>query len=99
MEVFHLYPAEFSKWFGRLSAVDRARTARRIELVKTRGIRVGLPHVRRINNVIWELRIPSGLRLYFTADSDLAVFVKYGNKGTQRRDITAATRRANELYT
>ena len=53
--------------------------------------------MRRINPLVYELRIPSSLRLYFTADEHLAMFVRYGDKDTQQRDIAVATRRAQEL--
>ncbi|MBC7645107.1 MAG: type II toxin-antitoxin system RelE/ParE family toxin, partial [Thermoleophilia bacterium] len=98
MEIVHVSPNEYRKWLRRVGPQDIAAIARRLDLLSEYGLEVGLPNVRRINELISELRIPSGLRLYFAVDDDLAVFVKYGNKDTQSQDIATATSRAKDLH-
>ena len=53
--------------------------------------------MRRLFADVWELRIPSGLRMYFTVMEDMLMFVEYGSKSTQARDINVAHRRVLEL--
>lgn len=98
MEIVHRDANEYRKWLRRLGSQDLAAIVRRLDLLGSGGLDVGLPNVRRISEVVWELRISSGLRLYFTVDDDLAVFVKYGSKDTQRHDIATAFARAKELH-
>jgi hypothetical protein len=94
MDVFHLNMSEYAKWFRRRSSQDKSAVMRRLDLLSEHGLQIGLPNVRRINLFLWELRTPGGLRLYFTIDRDAAIFLAYGNKDSQQRDIDLATSRA-----
>lgn len=98
VEIVHLKAAEYRKWRARLGPADVAHVRRRVAQLAEQGVEIGLPNVRQLSQALWELRIPTGVRLYFTIDEDLVVFVKYGNKDTQTRDIEIATRRAQELH-
>lgn len=84
---------DFRKWITRIGAPERANIDRRLALLREEGLALGLPNVRRIDASLWELR--SGrYRLYFTLEEpNTAVFVAYGNKDTQQRDIRRARER------
>ena len=98
VEIVHFNAAEYRKWRARLGPADVAHVRRRLALLEEQGIEIGLPNVKQLSQQLWELRVPTGARLYFTVDDDMAVFVKYGNKDTQSRDIEVATRRTQELH-
>lgn len=97
MEIRHRDSNEFAKWARSIEHREFAKVARRLKLLGQLGRALEMPTVRRIDNVISEVR--SGkYRLYFTIVHDRAVFVAYGEKDTQQRDIERAQRRAKELH-
>jgi hypothetical protein len=98
LKVTHRNPKEFKKWYLLRGTDDRAAIARKLSFLRAHGLDLGLPTIRRINLLLWELRIPSGLRLYFVVGPDEAIFLKYGNKDSQRRDIDVGTDRAKRLH-
>ncbi len=70
--------------------IDRAMM---LQLLEQLGPELRMPAVRRIDFDLHELR--SGkYRLYFTWSSDGPLFVAYGEKDTQQRDIARARRRS-----
>lgn len=94
MEVEFLDIGEFRKWVRRLGAAELANIDRRLALLREHGLALGMPNVRRLDAVVWELR--SGKhRLYFTVEAEgVAMFLTCGDKDTQQRDIRRAQERA-----
>ena len=93
MELIHLYPAEYRKWRNRLGPETVGHIRRRLDLLARHGTHLGLPNVRRLSFDLWELRSPTGHRLYFTLHDEQAIFIRYGDKDTQPRDIDVALAR------
>ncbi|MCB0879047.1 MAG: type II toxin-antitoxin system RelE/ParE family toxin [Thermoleophilia bacterium] len=92
MEIEFLDPRAFQKWRQRLGRPERSDILRRLELLQAHGVALGMPNVRRLDAGLWELR--SGKhRLYFTVDVDAAVFLAFGDKDSQQRDIRLAKER------
>lgn len=92
MEIEFLDPRSFMKWSKRLGRPAWSDIARRLDLLREEGLALGMPNVRRLDTAMWELR--SGkYRLYFTVNSDTAVVVAFGDKGSQQRDIRLAKER------
>ena len=83
----------------------RARFIRVVMLIETFGLdRVGLPHIRRLEGPLWEIRMTgkAGISraLYVTATGNrvvvVRVFIKKTHK-TPRREINIALERAKEV--
>lgn len=92
MEIEFLDPRAFQKWSRRLSRPHWSDIARRLDLLRAEGLSLGMPNVRRLEPDLWELR--SGKhRLYFTVDGAVAVFLVFGDKDSQERDIRLAKER------
>ena len=100
MEAEHYDPAEFVKWTTRLPDAALAKIAAETALLLHVGRALGLPLVRQIGGSLSELRVSAhgGLRLYFTIlrsqdGIERVLFLTYGRKDTQERDIARARRR------
>ena len=92
MELEFLDQRAFQKWSKRLGKPEWADIARRLDLLQAEGLALGMPNVRRLDAGLWELR--SGKhRLYFTVEQDVAVFLAFGDKDSQQRDIRLAKER------
>jgi len=92
MKVEFLDSRAFQKWRQRLGRPERSDILRRLDLLHEHGLALGMPNVRRLDAGLWELR--SGKhRLNFTVDDDAAVFLAFGDKDSQQRDIRLAKER------
>lgn len=80
---------EYRRWFHRLSTIDQARVADKLNLLRDVGTDLTMPHVRRLGGGLCELRVDKH-RLYFVVRDDTAVVLAFGDKDTQRRDIRKA---------
>ena len=98
MEIVHLSERRYRRWRARLSEQDRQHVGRRLQLLERHGVELGMPNVRRLFSGVWEVRVPTGVRMYFTIFEGDIVFVDYGNKDTQSRNMSRALQRAQELH-
>ena len=93
MEIKHGDPDEYRKWLRRLPDRDIKRVADKIALLVYSGTALTMPHVRRLGDGVCELRVDK-YRLYFVVvPNDTALFLTYGEKDTQTRDMQRARRR------
>jgi phage-related protein len=88
------------EFINRLPAGDRAKINNTLRLLEEFGIQLGMPHARRIEGKLWELR-PGGNRLlYFLFTGRTFVILHGFKKQTMRtpdREIEIAKRRILEL--
>jgi len=97
VRIGHLDITEFAKWSRRIDSATRALVDRKIDYLAFLGDDASMPLVRRLGGELHELRVGK-YRLYFTfAQMDIdgqiergMLFVAYGEKDTQRRDIARA---------
>jgi putative component of toxin-antitoxin plasmid stabilization module len=97
MRVGHLDIRELARWANRIDPKTRALIERKIDLLTDIGDAAQLPLVRRLGGGLSELRVGKH-RLYFAVvmmESEDQIergimFVTYGEKGTQQRDIERA---------
>ncbi len=83
-----------------LPAQDRAKVNVAFKLLAEFGIQLGMPHAKRIDGRLWELR-PGDNRLFYCLHLEnrfviLHGFRKQGMK-TPEKEIATALRRMNEL--
>ena len=98
MEIVHLDERRFRTWRARLGPDAQRHVERRLKLLGEHEVGLGMPNVRRLFGGAWELRIHSGLRMYFGVVEGTIVLVEYGTKDTQQRDIQRAMRRLTEMH-
>jgi len=87
-------------FINELSAKDRAKVNIAFNLLEEFGIQLGMPHAKRIEGRLWELR-PGDNRLFYFLHLErrfviLHGFRKQGMK-TPEKEIATALRRMNEL--
>ncbi len=97
MQVGHLDIGEFAKWSKRIDGRIRGLVARKIDYLAFLGTDASMPLVRGLGDGLFELRVDK-YRLYFiyaifSVDDRPErgiLFVAYGEKDTQQRDIDRA---------
>lgn len=90
-------------YLGMLPLKDRARVSRTVALLEDYGPALKMPHARRLQGKVWELRIdgrPNSYRVLYAAVPGrkfvlLHVFAKKTEK-TPRREIETAERRLTD---
>lgn len=92
MEGRHHSAQEWTRWITRLAPVPRSRVLRSVERLLEHGPALGMPLIRGLGNDLLELRV-GGHRLYFTVRGELVLFLTYGDKDSQARDIVRARKR------
>ncbi|MCZ4496632.1 MAG: Phage derived protein Gp49-like [Thermoleophilia bacterium] len=86
--VSHRSIRRWIKWLGQLDTLNAARIARKMERLAAHGPDIGMPVVRRLGRGVCELRVDK-YRMYFIVRPGRVIeFVRYGDKDTQRRDIS-----------
>lgn len=92
VDIRHLDESEFAKWFRHLGAVEQAKATWELDLLMAAGAALGMPHVRDLGGGLRELRVRAGQqpRMYFVITGGVAVFLTYGRKDTQERDMRRA---------
>lgn len=97
MEV--LYHDEVKKFIKKLQKPTRSKILHSIELIESYGLKVGMPHVKKITNFLYEIRVRGfqEVRIIFAIIENKAVlirgFVKKTNKIPQNEIETAENRR------
>lgn len=83
-----------------LSPMDRARVNNGLRLLEEFGIDLGMPHARRIEGRLWELR-PGGNRLFYFLYTERRFVILHGfpkqSMKTPEKEIAAALRRMKEI--
>ena len=83
-----------------LSAKDRAKFNNALKLLEEFGTNLGMPHARRIEGRLWELR-PGDNRLFYFLYWDRKFVILHGfrkqSMKTPEKEIATALRRMNEL--
>lgn len=83
-----------------LSAKDRAKINNDLRLLEEFGPNLGMPHARRIEGRLWELR-PGDNRLFYFLYLDGKFVILHGfrkqSMKTPEKEIATAMRRMNEL--
>lgn len=83
-----------------LSAKDRAKVNIAFKLLAEFGTRLGMPHAKRIEGRLWELR-PGDNRLFYFLHLENRFVVLHGfrkqSMKTPEKEIATALRRMNEL--
>lgn len=83
-----------------LSAKDRAKINNDLRLLEEFGPNLGMPHARRIEGKLWELR-PGDNRLFYFLYIDGKFVILHGfrkqSMKTPEKEIATALRRMNEL--
>jgi len=83
-----------------LSAKDRAKINNDLRLLEEFGPNLGMPHARRIEGKLWELR-PGDNRLFYFLYIDGKFVILHGfrkqSMKTHEKEIATALRRMNEL--
>jgi phage-related protein len=83
-----------------LSAKDRAKVNIAFRLLAEFGTRLGMPHAKRIDGRLWELR-PGDNRLFYFLHLENRFVVLHGfrkkSMKTPEKEIAIALRRMNEL--
>lgn len=83
-----------------LSAKDRAKINNDLRLLDEFGPNLGMPHARRIEGKLWELR-PGDNRLFYFLYIDGKFVILHGfrkqSMKTPEKEIATALRRMNEL--
>jgi phage-related protein len=84
------------------NAPTKAKIARHIDLLESHGNFLGMPHSKKLNSVLYELRIrgQTEVRIIYTFKQNkiylLHAFKKQSQK-TPRKEIRTATERVNEI--
>jgi putative addiction module killer protein len=84
---------EFQHWVLRLSTRDKANVTRAIQELAIATRPIPMPHGRRIDGDLHELRPSSGrssIRIYYRYEGSTAVILTTGRKDTQQRNIDRA---------
>ena len=80
--------APVEDFFDALPVKDLAKIQRTLELLAEFGLRLGRPHVRHVDDKIWELRIRAGGKayriLYFAYTGRRCVLLHAFSKKTQK---------------
>jgi phage-related protein len=83
-----------------LSPMDRARVNNGLRLLEEFGIDLGMPHARRIEGRLWELR-PGGNRLFYFLHTERRFVILHGfrkqSMKTPEKEIATALRRMKEI--
>jgi len=83
-----------------LSPMDRARVNNGLRLLEEFGIDLGMPHARRIEDRLWELR-PGGNRLFYFLYTERRFVILHGfrkqSMKTPEKEIATALRRMKEI--
>jgi phage-related protein len=83
-----------------LSPMDRARVNNGLRLLEEFGIDLGMPHARRIEGRLWELR-PGGNRLFYFLYTERRFVILHGfrkqSMKTPEKEIATALRRMKEI--
>ena len=83
-----------------LSPMDRARINNGLRLLEEFGIDLGMPHARRIEGRLWELR-PGGNRLFYFLYMERRFVILHGfrkqSMKTPEKEIATALRRMKEI--
>jgi len=83
-----------------LSAMDRARVNNGLRLLEEFGIDLSMPHARRIEGRLWELR-PGGNRLFNFLYTERSFVILHGfrkqSMKTPEKEIATALRRMKEI--
>ncbi len=88
------------EFINRLPARDRAKINNALRLLEEYGTQLGMPHARRIEGRLWELR-PGGIRLFYFAYVRQQFVILHGfrkkSNRTPKKEIAVALRRMREL--
>ena len=80
--------------------MDRARVNNGLRLLEEFGIDLGMPHARRIEGRLWELR-PGGNRLFYFLYAEKRFVILHGfrkqSMKTPEKEIATALRRMKEI--
>jgi phage-related protein len=80
--------------------MDRARVNNGLRLLEEFGIDLGMPHARRIEGRLWELR-PGGNRLFYFLYTERRFVILHGfrkqSMKTPEKEIATALRRMKEI--
>ena len=83
-----------------LSPMDRAKVNNGLRLLEEFGIDLGMPHARRIEDRLWELR-PGGNRLFYFLYTERRFVILHGfckqSMKTPEKEITTALYRMKEI--
>lgn len=83
-----------------LSAKDRAKINNALKLLEEFGTNLGMPHARRIEGRLWELR-PGDNRLFYFLHLERKFVILHGfrkqSMKTPKKEIATTLRRMNEL--
>jgi phage-related protein len=83
-----------------ISPMDRARVNNGLRLLEEFGIDLGMPHARRIEGRLWELR-PGGNRLFYFLYTERRFVILHGfrkqSMKTPEKEIATALRRMKEI--
>jgi phage-related protein len=83
-----------------LAPMDRARVNNGLRLLEEFGIDLGMPHARRIEGRLWELR-PGGNRLFYFLYTERRFVILHGfrkqSMKTPEKEIATALRRMKEI--
>lgn len=87
-------------FINELSAKDRARINNAFRLLEEFGINLGMPHARRIEGHLWELR-PGDNRLFYFLHTKSTFIILHGFRKqslkTPEKEIATALRRMREI--
>jgi phage-related protein len=87
-------------FINNLSPKDRAKVNNVFRLLEEFGTNLGMPHARRIEGRLWELR-PGDNRLFYFLYQDCKFVILHGfrkqSMRTPEKEIATALRRMNEI--
>lgn len=90
-------------FIGSLSAVAKAKVSNTLDLLTEYGIKLGLPHVRKVTGTkLWELRILGGdnIRIFYIAISGKAFLLLHGfikkSQKIPKKEVKVALTRLKE---
>ncbi len=87
-------------FINNLSPKDRAKVNNVFRLLEEFGTNLGMPHARRIEGRLWELR-PGDNRLFYFLYQDCKFVILHGfrkqSMKTPEKEIATALRRMNEI--
>jgi phage-related protein len=90
-------PLEF---INELPVMEQAKIRNALRLLQEFGTSLGMPHARRVQGKLWELR-PGGIRLFYFAyvERQFVILHGYRKQGMKasEREIAIALRRMEEL--
>ena len=88
------------EYVNELPAKERARIHNTLQLLESYGTALGMPHARRIQGKLWELRPGANRLFYFAYIRRKFVVLHAFRKKTQRtpkREVRIALRRMQEI--